>query len=760
MGPEAERARGESSPAPRPPRRPAAGRGIDDERAAPEPDDAPRRLGHAFADVSLFAPPALTSTGAPAVQRDAAGPAPYAAAWIVEDEAVPGPGQMRRAAFLAAVDAQIHASADRALAPIGRGSEGCPYILRLLARVSRLEAVALERLARAYATPSATSAQDYLQAVDDRITRGVAHWIATGVIPPDAPNDRALSVGAGAGVDDGAAGAGAAGAAGGDAPRLAFARAAAGAPSVATPIGDRAALRTHLGAGAPLPDDVRGPLEEGFGADLGAVRVHRGPAAAGLARDLAARAVTVGDDVAFAAGAYRPESATGLALLAHEVAHTLQQRGASGPIAGFGDPSAEREADAGARVALARAHAGGRERPRWGRGGLRLQRCSEKGTSPDEPGPTPTTEVQPPPPPPKDPQLIALEAVKELTVSDPLHLTPNVSAEAREADLLSKAKDGFNTAVVRLGRRTTQIDAVADPLADKVNPSEAVTKKLAVLARMKSRWVGTILTDGAFDPATGAVAAATAADLRAKLADDKTDAAAVGNSGLTDWVDKLDEAVNAFLANRDKATTQHGKIVEEAVEFQRFNDLFLAPDVLAALRDANADFRPADLKAMLAKETGDFTNTAIAGLEGKPRGITSDKANTLGPSFIGIAQMNTDAKTEALKRATKLGITVVDSDSDDAREDPARAIKLAALYVDQISHGLPSTAPTGVERKKLILAAYNGGPGALKRAIAALGTSSYTWDDIVASEAAMSVWSEKKQKEVKDYVARIIATAP
>jgi len=122
--------------------------------------------------------------------------------------------------------------------------------------------------------------------------------------------------------------------------------------------------------------------------------------------------------------------------------------------------------------------------------------------------------------------------------------------------------------------------------------------------------------------------------------------------------------------------------------------------------------------------------------------------------------MNTDAKTEALKRATKLGITVVDSDSDDAREDPARAIKLAALYVDQISHGLPSTAPTGVERKKLILAAYNGGPGALKRAIAALGTSSYTWDDIVASEAAMSVWSEKKQKEVKDYVARIIATAP
>jgi hypothetical protein len=707
--------------------------------------------GHSFADVSIFPAPQLTSDATLVMQRAAASDVPVTTSWIVDDSATVAKGQMRRQDFLDALRERVHASANLALAPIGRGSDGCPYIVRLLARVGRMPAAALERLARAHASGAATSANDYLAAVDARIERGVAEWIVTGELPADVPADADLSAGGDAGEDA--------------PPALAFARAATGtAQQMAAPIGDQRALQSFLGSGAPLPTDARASLEEGFGEDLGAVRVHHDSRAGALAEHVAAHAVTVGNDVAFAAGAYQPASATGMALLAHEVAHTLQQRGGEGRIQGFGDASHEDEADEGARVALARAYGDKKERPRWSTGGLQLQRCGTKGTSAEDGGPTQTQKPPPPKQAPKDPERVALETVKELTVSDPAGLSGNVSAESQEATFRSNAKSSFGIAQTRLAKRITQIDAIVAPLAGKSKPTKADTDKLAVLARMKSRWTDTILTKASFDPANGPVSAADATALNGKIADDKTDAASVGNSGLTDWVDKLGASVTDYLSRLASADAMKGKIAEEAVEFQRFNDLFLDKDVKAALTSTAADFRPADLKAMLAKETGDFTNTAIAGLGGKTKGIVSNKANTLGPSFIGVAQMDTGAKTDALKQATKLSITITDTKSDDARNDPARAIKLAACYVAFIAEylrtNLPATVPTGSALKPFVLAAYNGGIGAVRTAATTHGKSPYTWADITANSAAMGAWKASKQTEVKDYVARIIATAP
>jgi hypothetical protein len=60
--------------------------------------------------------------------------------------------------------------------------------------------------------------------------------------------------------------------------------------------------------------------------DFGAVRVHYGSAATDQAcRALGARAFTVGHDIYFAAGAFQPGTRDGLRLLAHEVAHVVQQ---------------------------------------------------------------------------------------------------------------------------------------------------------------------------------------------------------------------------------------------------------------------------------------------------------------------------------------------------------------------------------------------------------------------------------------------------
>lgn len=106
-------------------------------------------------------------------------------------------------------------------------------------------------------------------------------------------------------------------------------RRASGAPSDVAPD-----ALTSLGgsSAAPLPGDARARFEASAGADLSDVRVHTGPASASAAEQLGARAFTTGRDIHFGAGQYQPTDPSGAHLLAHEVAHTVQQQGgAAGP---------------------------------------------------------------------------------------------------------------------------------------------------------------------------------------------------------------------------------------------------------------------------------------------------------------------------------------------------------------------------------------------------------------------------------------------
>lgn len=84
-----------------------------------------------------------------------------------------------------------------------------------------------------------------------------------------------------------------------------------------------AALAAAEGGGERLPPAARSRMEEGFGRDFSQVRIHDGPAAAAGARSVGADAFALGRDIVFAEGAWRPETASGLALLSHELAHTL-----------------------------------------------------------------------------------------------------------------------------------------------------------------------------------------------------------------------------------------------------------------------------------------------------------------------------------------------------------------------------------------------------------------------------------------------------
>jgi Transglycosylase SLT domain len=163
----------------------------------------------------------------------------------------------------------------------------------------------------------------------------------------------------------------------------------------------------------------------------------------------------------------------------------------------------------------------------------------------------------------------------------------------------------------------------------------------------------------------------------------------------------------------------------------------------------------------------DFTDTGIAGIEGKKKGIVNKLAPN--PSFVGIGQINNDADKDARKMAKELGITLpVPATGDrDPRKDPGTGIKLAANYLVYISRqldnaksGLPQGRPTGAGLRKLVLAAYNGGPFGLLAAAkkAASKGGAYTWETISESDTAME--SFQKPGEVRDYVKRVTERAP
>jgi hypothetical protein len=88
-----------------------------------------------------------------------------------------------------------------------------------------------------------------------------------------------------------------------------------------------AAIGAARTGGVPLSDPVRRSMEGAFGADFGSVRLHDGPAAADLNDRVGAKAFTVGNDIFFRDGSPDATTASGQQLLAHELTHTLQQRG-------------------------------------------------------------------------------------------------------------------------------------------------------------------------------------------------------------------------------------------------------------------------------------------------------------------------------------------------------------------------------------------------------------------------------------------------
>jgi hypothetical protein len=141
--------------------------------------------------------------------------------------------------------------------------------------------------------------------------------------------------------------------------------------------------------GIPLDHGTRGEMERLFDHNFSRVRVHSDDAAARSANALGARAYTLGNDIAFSADAYAPRTREGRHLLAHELAHTMQQRGAapaSESAIQVGSESSPLEAEADS---IADAVAAGRPAAPTGQGAAAIARAPDANPKPQAGPPQP-----------------------------------------------------------------------------------------------------------------------------------------------------------------------------------------------------------------------------------------------------------------------------------------------------------------------------------------------------------------------------------
>lgn len=89
-------------------------------------------------------------------------------------------------------------------------------------------------------------------------------------------------------------------------------------------------ISSRLQGGSPLPLTTRDRMERSFGRSFNDVRVHTGAVAKDVTQAQSAEALTVDQKIAFAPGQFRPGTASGDHLIAHELAHVVQQSAGGG----------------------------------------------------------------------------------------------------------------------------------------------------------------------------------------------------------------------------------------------------------------------------------------------------------------------------------------------------------------------------------------------------------------------------------------------
>ncbi|OJX39288.1 MAG: hypothetical protein BGO87_04715 [Flavobacteriia bacterium 40-80] len=91
-----------------------------------------------------------------------------------------------------------------------------------------------------------------------------------------------------------------------------------------------AQLTASKGGGTSMAPETQQEMGSGFGADFSDVKIHTGTSAVQMSKSIGAQAFTHGKDIYFNNGKYAPGTTSGKHLLAHELAHTIQQKAVPG----------------------------------------------------------------------------------------------------------------------------------------------------------------------------------------------------------------------------------------------------------------------------------------------------------------------------------------------------------------------------------------------------------------------------------------------
>jgi len=283
--------------------------------------------------------------------RVAAGAPPQ---YLIVDTGPLVPGQMYKRDFILGLRAAVVRVVEEELGKVG-ATAGCPYLDRYFSKYAGEPARVGEDLLRRW-LPGAKAARtvgDLVPLVLARVREAVHMWSHTGQLPSQLA------------MQD---------------PEIAAEIAQSQRPVQRTSL---EGIEAELGSGQLLDDATAARMSHAVGSDVSGVRVHSGATAQRMAADVDATAFAVGQNVVL--GARAPTSGLAAdALLAHELAHTAQQKdAASNPTArkkpiGEEDAAAELDADQAAGAGLAKLHNFAGAVGDVMRTGLQLQRCPSK----------------------------------------------------------------------------------------------------------------------------------------------------------------------------------------------------------------------------------------------------------------------------------------------------------------------------------------------------------------------------------------------
>ncbi|MEP7252326.1 MAG: DUF4157 domain-containing protein, partial [Ginsengibacter sp.] len=253
--------------------------------------------------------------------------------FLVDDSAAPSQGQMNKTSFLQRLNAEVCQTVDDAVRFTGSSSDNCPYIREVFARYQNNSPAQIEAVIQRYepATRFAQSADDIIRMVKAHAFTAAVQWAANGLLP-GLPENISNQISSGIATVSNAVStvtnavssvtssiSNAVSSVG----NLFFKAKPGTTPGTQSPLG----VMNSLGKGSSINSGTRNKMESTFGTSFSDVQVHTDSKASGLSSGMNARAFTVGNHIAFGSGEYKPGTMLGDALMAHELAHVIQQKG-------------------------------------------------------------------------------------------------------------------------------------------------------------------------------------------------------------------------------------------------------------------------------------------------------------------------------------------------------------------------------------------------------------------------------------------------